>query len=221
MDDSDDYFDDIAFTEKDFESIDAEATRCLSATQQTPIPPEARNTPPPAKRQQTTHTWNKPGNGTEPPGSTDEFEVMPEILVQGDGSYAFYGSRGRPSRGVSGRPGTSHPPVRPLSATSSVQSVQSVKPVHSNQPRPQSLSRRPSGGSGVITQRRFSPIPPQVHRTAVVPLSRRPSGAQPLHRVDSNQEKVIQALQTELTNLRAHVDEVQFMYSLSRRDVNH
>lgn len=223
MQDSDDYFDDdFTLTEKDLEAIDEAENRHLARTlSNVPSQPAiVRHTPPPAKRQKTNHVWNQTPN--QPSSSREDFGEMPEIMVQGDGSYAVYGERGR--RGVNSGPGVVHRPSprvapRPLSRTPSVQG-QSVAAVQANKHRPQPVSRASSSGtaSGVSGQRGFSPAVEQSRRS-VTPVSlRRASGAQVqvVHRTGPGTDKEGHVLQ-ELQNLRAQLAEVRAFHEINQR----
>jgi len=81
MDGSDDYFtDDIVLDEQTLAVLDQEEQQYLL---QNTAPQLA---PPATKRQKTNHGW-KPGVGNRRTTTLDELEDLPEISVQGDGSY--------------------------------------------------------------------------------------------------------------------------------------
>lgn len=214
MQDSDDYFDDdFTLTEKDLASIDEAESRYLAQTQDNapPRPTIVRNTPPPAKRQKTTHVWNQTPNE---PSASREVTEMPEITVKGDGSYAVHGERS--SSGVNGGSGVIHRPrvpPRPLSKTPSAHSSQNVNPAQANRPRAQaqSISRASSSGSGVFGQRAITPTGEQSRpgRQVTPALSRRGSGTQILQRTatviegDTSLNQELQALRAQLAQVRA------------------
>ncbi len=215
--DSDDYFDDdFTLTEKDLEAIDEAQNRYLARTHSNnPSQPSgARHTPPPAKRQKTNHVWNQTPN--QPSSSREDLGEMPEIMVQGDGSYAVYGEAG--GRGVNSGSGVVHRPrvvPRPLSKTPSAQS-QSVSAVQASKHRPQPISRASSTGSAVSVQRGLSPAVDQPRRSATPVTLRRASGAQMAHRTGSGTDKEGNVLQ-ELQNLRTQLTEVRVFHGFTGR----
>jgi hypothetical protein len=83
----DEYFDDeFELNEEALAALDREEQKyALSVTQNA----SHRSTPPPSKRLRTEHGWT-PGQGNYPP-DFEELDNLPEISVQGDGTYGLRG----------------------------------------------------------------------------------------------------------------------------------
>jgi hypothetical protein len=94
MQDSDDYFiDDFELDEEALAAIDREEQKYLHASE---TPAHRSSSPPPSKRQRTENDWN-PGQRTTLT-QPDDFEDLPEISVQSDGTYEL-GNSGKATQG--------------------------------------------------------------------------------------------------------------------------
>lgn len=86
MDDSDDYFtDDFVLDDNALAVLDQEEHKHTLSTQSLAV----RHVPPPPKRQKTETGW-RPGLGSRRTETLDDLDDLPEISVQGDGSYGLH-----------------------------------------------------------------------------------------------------------------------------------
>ena len=165
-----------------------------------------RHAPPPAKKQKTHHDYANGSKATslQRSGSIDEYGDLPEISIQGDGTYGVAVSTNASGNGNANfntRPsaGPSRMPTKPVSASPSAASS-NKRPF-----QPQTIG--PQFGQNTVTQRN----PPQfVQAPSQRPQPQKPQSrtgrGTPLHPVPS-QGNVEQ--RTELSDLRDKVDNVR------------
>lgn len=147
MDDSDDYFvDDIVLDDNAIAILEQEERKHALSSQK----PSAAATPPPAKRQKTETGW-RPAPISRRADTLDELDDLPEISVQGDGTYGLHARHTAANSGIASNLSTSSrvnaaqaPPLPPNST-------------HSKQP----LSRTASSSSVLSQQNRVSSVVPQ------------------------------------------------------------
>ncbi|TCD60942.1 hypothetical protein EIP91_009276 [Steccherinum ochraceum] len=195
------YFDEDLVLDDDLIAVlDAEEQRHQKDTQpQASKPTIVRHTPPPAKKQKTNHQWSSKPGPLQRVASVDEYGDLPEISIQGDGTYgvAIQAPAQRPVNGApSSRPAI--PPPRPLA--NAIPTGQTA-----------SSSRRPLHQPIARTLAAQQPV---IHRNATASsahrpqLSSRPSNGPPV----PSQGRVEQ--RTELSDLR---DKVENRHQVSRR----
>lgn len=127
MQDSDDYFtDDLVLNDEDLAALDEEEQKfALALTQMRPT------ASPPTKRQKTEDGW-KPGRGNHNLDTREDLEDLPEISVQGDGTYGIGSSRHGNARLLSiQEPRVIPPPSRLSRGNSRVSSGSSSPILHS------------------------------------------------------------------------------------------
>lgn len=84
----DSYFgDDIVLDDDVLAALDAEEQKHLITQPQATKQTFVRHTPPPPKKQKTYHQWNSRPATLHGTDSLDEYGDLPEISVQGDGTY--------------------------------------------------------------------------------------------------------------------------------------
>ncbi|KAH8079442.1 hypothetical protein BXZ70DRAFT_961002 [Cristinia sonorae] len=197
----DSYFGDDLFLDDDLIAVlDAEEEKHLSLQPQAAKPAIVRHTPPPLKKQKINHDWSHKPAPLQHSASVDDFGDLPEISIQGDGTYGVAASSNiSRSNSIAANtrpiPGPSRiPPLKPVSAGPS-----------SRQPPQQHPIVRRSSANQTVTQRHPTPplVPNAPPRQQPQPLQPRASGGTTLFNVPS-QGRVEQ--RTELAELRDRVE---------------
>jgi hypothetical protein len=202
MQDSDDYFtDDFVLDDTALAILDEEEHKYTLSTQN----PPASLIPPPPKRLKTETGW-RPGPNRHRAETIDDLDDLPEISVQGDGSYGLHA---RHAAAVSARPGdigagirvngakpqstssSRHPATRTASSSSSTGSQQR----HNTLVNPHLAQRQVSHS----TSSRSSSIHPVAHSQS---SHRAPSTKSISVQGESDAEAQVDALRRQMEEVR-------------------
>ncbi|KAH8074199.1 hypothetical protein BXZ70DRAFT_963846 [Cristinia sonorae] len=197
----DSYFGDDLILDDDLIAVlDAEEEKHLSLQPQAAKPAIVRHTPPPLKKQKINHDWSHKPTPLQHSASVDDFGDLPEISIQGDGTYGV-----AVSSNIS-RSNSIAANTRPIAGPSRVPPLKPVSAGPSSRQPPQQhpIVRRSSANQTVMQRHPTLPVVPNAPpRQQPQPLQPRASGGTTLYNVPS-QGRVEQ--RTELTELRDRVE---------------